>query len=145
MYVNSTLKAVLPFLMSSSIVFIAITDFYYFKEMGTNGNSISDNYKFPMMYAKQLSIQYQALFFAEFSDSIFDDYDYIDFTMFVISMVVTLIVLLNLLISIISDSHEKINQNLKKSEGLILCQLIKELETLPGLALFYRCNRKKDK
>ena len=74
-----------------------------------------------------------------------DNYDYIDFAVFIASMICTLIVLLNLLISIISDSHEKINQNLKKSEGLILCQLIKELETLPGLAFFYRCKRKRDK
>ena len=52
MYVISTMKAVLPFVMSSSIVFIAITDFYHFKEMGSDGNTIANDYKFPMMYAK---------------------------------------------------------------------------------------------
>jgi hypothetical protein len=52
-----------------------------------------------------------------------------------------MIILLNLLIAIISDTHEKIQASLKKSEGLSMCELILELETMPLLNLIVRYMR----
>ena len=68
----------------------------------------------------------------------------VDFSVFVLSTLFIMIVLLNLLIAIISDTHEKIQASLKKSEGLSMCELILELETLWLINWIVSCRQSDD-
>ena len=72
---------------------------------------------------------YRILLFADFIEEI-DHYDYIDTSVFVLSTMMIVVIFMNLLISIIGDSHERVYTTIKNTEGLIKCQFIFELEVL---------------
>ena len=142
MVVRQTLISIMPFILSLIIVFIAISDFYYFKELGSNGSSLDHGNQVPLQYFKTIFNKFRGLMFADFTDVV-DEYDIIDFTVLMLTSIIIMVVLMNLLISIISDSHEKVQASLRKSSGLILCELIHELESSPLLRCIVECRRRR--
>lgn len=71
-------------------------------------------------YRRMFFTYYRILLFADFTEEV-EVYDSIDFGVFVIATVFILIVLMNLLISIIGDTHENVSANIKKTQGKQQC------------------------
>ena len=65
-------------------------------------------------YRKMFLLYYRILLFADFTEEV-EKYDLIDYAVFMIATVIILIVLMNLLISIIGDTHEEVTANMKKT------------------------------
>ena len=69
---------------------------------------------------------FRILLFADFVEKV-DQYDYI---VFCVATIFILVILMNLLISIIGESQERIYSTKKDTESLLLCEFTFELELL---------------
>ena len=90
-------------------------------------------------YTRGLGKYFRILFFADFIDEV-DSYDLVELSIFAIGAIMILIILMNLLISIIGDSHERIYSTIKNVEGFLLCDYIFRLEVVMTI---FKMNRKK--
>jgi hypothetical protein len=122
---------VVPFLILLVLGLLAVMDFLFFKRFMVTGKSRDDNYV--RMFVKYFRI----FFFADFMEEI-DSYDGLEVSMFAFAAIMILIILMNLLISIIGDSHEKVYSTKKSTEGFIRCRYIIGLESIN---VFPCCNR----
>ena len=62
----------------------------------------------PNEYEIMLAKHYRVFLFGDFVEDLVDNYDWIDYTVFVIFTIVTMILLTNVLIAYMSDSFERV-------------------------------------
>jgi len=129
--IRVTIIDVVPFLILLVLGLLAVMDFLFFKRFMVTGKSRDDNYV--RMFVKYFRI----FFFADFMEEI-DSYDGVEVSMFAFAAITILIILMNLLISIIGDSHEKVYSTKKSTEDFIRCYYIIGLESIN---VFPCCNR----
>jgi len=102
-----TIIDIRTFLVLFIIVLFAVHDFMFFKHNMVTGQHQNTN------YFKTIGYYYRILLFADFGDLV-EQYDALDFCLFVLSTILIMIVLMNLLISTIGDSHERVKSHFSK-------------------------------
>ena len=96
------------------------TEYFYFKSI----LSEEDTYD---SYLSALFIQYRSLIMGDFPEEL-NNYTLLECVIFTVFTFFTMVVLLNLLIAIISDTHERITTNFDKSYGSSMAMLLGYIE-----------------
>jgi len=99
--VTSSAKGMAPFLIIVLVAFFAQQDFFYYK------NYVSTNGEPDKEYFWYLAQNFRIFWLGDLTDPV-DDYDWLEFIIFGFFTIAIIIVLMNLLISIIGDSHENV-------------------------------------
>ena len=123
-----------PFLIIVLVGFFACQDFFYYKSY------VSSNGEPEHRYMWYLAQNFRILWVGDLTDAV-DNYDWLEFAIFVLFALLIFIVLMNLLISIIGDSHEFITASLQKRTTLQLCLKVLELETFFAVWFLIREHR----
>ena len=102
------------------LVVFSYTEYFYFKSI----LSEEDTYD---SYLSALFIQYRSLIMGDFPEEL-NNYTLLECVIFTVFTFFTMVVLLNLLIAIVSDTHERITTNFDKSYGSSMAMLLGVLE-----------------
>ena len=125
--ITTAMKEIAASVVLLGIVLFAVNDFSYFKRFIVTGGPTAK-----MEYYKLLAKHFRIFLFADFIEEI-NEYDWIDYGVFVLFTLVTMLLLTNILISFMGDAHERVQATLAMREGYYKIELLLELEIICAL------------
>ena len=125
--ITTAMKEIAASVVLLGIVLFAVNDFSYFKRFIVTGGPTAK-----MEYYILLAKHFRIFLFADFIEEI-NEYDWIDYGVFVLFTLVTMLLLTNILISFMGDAHERVQATLAMREGYYKIELLLELEIICAL------------